>query len=312
MIENTEIYASMGLAQLAEEAVNAADAAVRNSRAAVVQAVNAGRLLIAAKSKVEHGQWKQWLEENWQGEGRGYETAKQYMRLAKSDVDVQEADSIREALQMLAEAKRVARYPFEADEDDGEKGTCEPFEPEPTPVANLTPADIPEPEPQVVTPAERDPQQRPTIKEVTEETRQRIDRGKPEPPRSAVDEVFAALERLAAEQADQQNMANRLRALADKLDPPEAPATYQPGPDVVIPSALNNETALAAVGRWVDYVNTAPNSKTIAPNSPQEQELFRLLQRWGVNAEAVEEMVSRGISSGWDNLQRIEQSAEVF
>lgn len=312
MIENTEVYASMNLTQLAEEAVSAADAAVRNSRAAVVQAVNAGRLLIAAKAKVEHGQWKQWLEENWQGEGRGYETAKQYMRLAKANVDVQEADSIREALQMLAEAKKVARYPFDADEGDGKNDTRDAFEPEPTPAANLTPADIPEPEPQVTTPAERDPQPRPTIKEVTPETTQRIDTGTPEPPKNAVDEVFAALERLADEQANQRDMANRLRALADKLDPPEAPATYHPGPDVVVPSALNNETALAAIGRWVDYVNTAPNSKTIAPNSPQEQELFRLLLRWGVNAETVEEMVSRGISSGWDNLQRIEQSAEVF
>lgn len=308
MIENTEVYASMDLTQLAEEAVSAADAAVRNSRAAVVQAVNAGRLLIAAKAKVEHGQWKQWLEENWQGEGRGYETAVHYIRLANAEIDISDASSIREALRMLAEAK-MERATFL---DDGKKGTRAPFEPEPTPAANLTPADIPEPEPQVTTPAERDPQPRPTIREVTPETTQRIDTGTPEPPKNAVDEVFAALERLADEQADQQDMANRLRALADKLDPPEVPATYQPGPDVVVPSALNNETALAAVGRWVDYVNASPNSKTIAPNSPQEQELFRLLLRWGVNAETVEEMVSRGISSGWDNLQRIEQSAEVF
>lgn len=308
MIENTEVYASMDLAQLAEEAVNAADAAVRNSRAAVVQAVNAGRLLIAAKAKVEHGQWKQWLVDNWQGEGRGYDMAKRFMRLAQTNVDVSEAKSIREALQMLVDAKKGTRAPFESAEAKVEHAQHL----EPTPAANLTPVDIPEPEPQVTAPAERDPQPRPTIREVTLETTQQIDRGTSEPPRNAVDEVFAALERLADEQADQRDMANRLRALADKLDPPDVPATYQPGPDVVVPSALNNETALAAIGRWVDYVNSAPNSKTIAPNSPQEQELFRLLQRWGVNAETVEEMVSRGISSGWDNLQRIEQSAEVF
>lgn len=306
MIENAEVYASMDLTQLAEEAVSAADAAVRNSRAAVVQAVNAGRLLIAAKAKVEHGQWKQWLEENWQGDGRSERTARNYMELARTDVDVTEADSIRHAMSIMAEAKRQRA----ADLDDTK--TQRAADLEPTPAANLTPADIPEPEPQVTTPAERDPQPRPTIREVTPETTQRIDTGTPEPPKNAVDEVFAALERLADEQADQRDMANRLRALADKLDPPEAPATYQPGPDVVVPSALNNETALAAIGRWVDYVNASPNSKTIAPNSPQEQELFRLLLRWGVCAETVEEMVSRGISSGWDNLQRIEQSAEVF
>lgn len=307
MIENTEVYASMDLTQLAEEAVSAADAAVRNSRAAVVQAVNAGRLLIAAKAKVEHGQFGEWLAEHWVGETRSKRSAQFYMDVVRKvdelGTDVSEFDSVADILRQFKSAS-LAHL--------GDTKTQRAADLEPTPAANLTPADIPEPEPQVTTPAERDPQPRPTIREVTPETTQQIDRGTSEPPRNAVDEVFAALERLADEQADQQDMANRLRALADKLDPPEVPATYQPGPDVVVPSALNNETALAAVGRWVDYVNASPNSKTIAPNSPQEQELFRLLLRWGVNAETVEEMVSRGISSGWDNLQRIEQSAEVF
>lgn len=303
MIENTEVYASMGLTQLAQEAVNAAQASVRNSRAAVVQAVNAGRLLIAAKAKVEHGQWKQWLLDNWQGEGRGYETAVDYIRLAKAEVDVSNAASIREALRMLAEAK-MEHAPFLS-----ESKTQSKVDSEPSPAANLTPADIPEPEPQVTTPAERESQTRPTIKKRSESTKQRIDTGTDEPPRKAVDEVFEALERLAGEQADQRDMANRLRALADKLDPPDAPATYKPGSYVIVPSALNNETALAAIGRWVDYVNNAPNSKTIYVNSPQEQELFRLLQRWELSADEVDEMVSRCISSGFDNLVRPEKQA---
>lgn len=246
MIENTEVYASMDLTQLAEEAVNAADAAVRNSRAAVVQAVNAGRLLIAAKAKVEHGQWKQWLEDNWVSQNRAVRTAQRFMSLAATDVDVSKADSIREALHMLAEAK-MERAPFL---DDGKNDTRDVFEPEPTPAANLTPADIPEPEPQVTTPAERDPQPRPTIREVTPETTQQIDRGTSEPPKNAVDEVFAALERLAGEQADQRDMANRLRALADKLDPPKKTWDSE---SLTYPESMDSAEVRAAMQTWIDY-----------------------------------------------------------
>lgn len=237
--QTAAVFESMGLSELASEAVTAADAAMRNSRAAVVQAVNAGRLLVAAKSKVEHGQWKQWLADNWQGDGRSYETAKQYMRLAKSNVDVLEADSIREALQMLAEAKNDTRVVFESNETDAKKVACYPFEPdasnkkgrhqEPNPAVNLTPADISVLERPVAKPAEKDSQSRPTTRKVTKGTKKKVDSGKPgddakSPPPVAPqteDELFTTLENLGDSENSRKRLAKRARKLADKWDPPK-------------------------------------------------------------------------------------------
>ena len=140
--QQAAIYESWTLSQLAEEAIGAADAAVRNSRAAVVQAVNAGRLLIAAKAKVEHGQWKRWLEANWQSRGRSYETAKQYMRLANSGLNLSEIPSIREGLRMLAANEKGSATLFD---DPAGKSTA---------AANLTGVDIPPVETPIATPNE--------------------------------------------------------------------------------------------------------------------------------------------------------------
>ena len=220
--QQAAIYDSWTLSQLAEEAINAADAAVRNSRAAVVQAVNAGRLLIAAKAQVQHGQWKQWLEDNWQGEGRGYETAVNYIRLAKSEIDISDATSIRQALRMLAEAK-MERAPFLDDTRRQHAAISEP-----TPAANLTPEDVPNPEPQVTSPADRAPPQRPTPTKVAKATKKKVDKGKPgrptkpvhQPPVITEDQIFTTLEKLPGSDADKKRLAQRARQLANKWDPP--------------------------------------------------------------------------------------------
>jgi len=67
------------LTKLAAE-INAAHACYEKAcRRAVACAHHAGALLLAAKAKVDYGNWLPWLEKNFDGDVR---TAQRYMRLA--------------------------------------------------------------------------------------------------------------------------------------------------------------------------------------------------------------------------------------
>lgn len=59
------VYESWTLEQLAEEANEAAGNADRQAKASHQNKVQAGRMLVQAKSRVSHGEWGAWLEENW-------------------------------------------------------------------------------------------------------------------------------------------------------------------------------------------------------------------------------------------------------
>jgi hypothetical protein len=81
------------------------EAAERHARSAVEHAIRAGELLIEAKAQVAHGEWLPWLAENFPARPV---TAQRYMRLAVNASRVthlDEAESIREALAVLAEPK---------------------------------------------------------------------------------------------------------------------------------------------------------------------------------------------------------------
>lgn len=130
------IYQSMDLSVLAQEAVTAAQDSQRQLTSSVQNAVTAGRYLTAAKNKVEHGQWSAWVAENWEGDGRTARTAQRYMSLAKFDGDLSEVESLRDALNIVADAKNDTRVVF----DEKPRPSLTPVNPEtidrPSPIAS--------------------------------------------------------------------------------------------------------------------------------------------------------------------------------
>jgi|GEM_PF-4386071 len=121
----TDAMASMDLEGLAELANESATAAESHAGKAVQAAVFTGRVLIAVKSRMEHGKWLPWLEENWKQSAR---RAQQFMTLAESNNGaLLTAPSVRKALALIGNS-------------DGEK----PTKPRPatleTSVANREPS----------------------------------------------------------------------------------------------------------------------------------------------------------------------------
>jgi len=93
---------------LSEMANNAAKNVETQMRTAVQNAIVAGRALIAAKSQVAHGEWLDWLRENW---AFSQPMASKYMAIANYNhsYNLDSASSISEALRMIAEAKAEAK-----------------------------------------------------------------------------------------------------------------------------------------------------------------------------------------------------------
>jgi len=154
---------------LMEMANESAELAEQNLREAVQHALRAGRALVAAKAQLPHGKWMAWLRTNFD---RDVGTAARYMRLADnwhSAPNIQQADSIRQALRLIAEDNRQAepievQPEFRAPELDAEGSISEPVEPD----------DIDEPE--------IEPQERPSIRKVSAEARKVSGDEKPKTP----------------------------------------------------------------------------------------------------------------------------------
>lgn len=66
-------------------------------------ALTAGRALLAIKDQLPHGEWEQWVEDNYE---QSYETAARYMRIAKvsSVTLLDNATSISDALRIVADS----------------------------------------------------------------------------------------------------------------------------------------------------------------------------------------------------------------
>lgn len=96
------------LVNLAEQINREHEAAGVAAQKAVEHAIRAGRLLIEAKTHVEHGGWGAWLQEHFQGSAR---TAQGYMRIASRLPELESKTQrvaflpLREALALLAEPK---------------------------------------------------------------------------------------------------------------------------------------------------------------------------------------------------------------
>ena len=97
----TSTYSSLELSDLLG-AINAEHGrATRSARTTIDHATRCGEMLLAAKSKVAHGQWESWLEEN---TGVSLRSSQRYMRLAaNTTVSLLDGDmGIAEALEMIS------------------------------------------------------------------------------------------------------------------------------------------------------------------------------------------------------------------
>ena len=141
------------LIQMANESSELAELCLRD---AVQHALRAGRALVAAKAQLPHGKWMAWLRTNFD---RDTGTAARYMRLADNwhtAPNIQQAESIRQALRLIAEDRQQTE-PIEVMAEP----VAEPRAPEPDEPDNADDIDEPEIE----------PQERPTIRKVSAEAR---------------------------------------------------------------------------------------------------------------------------------------------
>ena len=93
-------YSTIELPQLANAITMEHELANKAANTALGHAIECGKMLHAAKSKVPHGFWLKWVEDN-SGIPRG--TAGLYMHLASNYQRVGNMDSIRSALKLLAD-----------------------------------------------------------------------------------------------------------------------------------------------------------------------------------------------------------------
>ena len=116
------------LAAMANEAAAACEASGRKT---VEHAATCGRALLAAKAQVKHGEWLDWLAENFHQSRR---VADRYMEIANwpRAANLEEATSIRDALRMIAESPEKQAKKAEREARKGETP--------PKPLAPATPA----------------------------------------------------------------------------------------------------------------------------------------------------------------------------
>ena len=144
------------LETLAEMANEAAEVAQRSMTQAVHRAIDGGRYLHAAKAQVPHGQWASWVGANFD---RDHRTATRYMQLATASetrASISDAASIREALRLIADDR--------ATPDEPAVIVVEPVEFPSSGNSELEAIET-EPEPEI------EPQERPSIRKVSAESR---------------------------------------------------------------------------------------------------------------------------------------------
>lgn len=81
-------------------------AAEEGHRSALGHAIRAGELLTEKKSRLVHGEWMHWMEDNFPGH---YNTAGNYMKLAANSQRVVNLGSVREALAVLRSPKKAKK-----------------------------------------------------------------------------------------------------------------------------------------------------------------------------------------------------------
>lgn len=121
-----ETLSTWSVETLAELANDAGEQAEKCGKQAVQHGVVAGNALNAAKSQIPHGEWTAWVKTNW---NFSHKWATTLMRLASnwnSSSNLEDAETLTEALSMLSEPREKPQEP-DPDDDAPEADEPEPF-----------------------------------------------------------------------------------------------------------------------------------------------------------------------------------------
>jgi hypothetical protein len=151
----------------------AAELAQASMQTAILRAVDCGRYLLAAKAQIPHGQWRAWLGVNFDREAR---TATRYMQLATEfdggNPRLTSETSIRQALRIISEDKADDAIEIQP---ISEVVHVHSSWPDPEPVEETY-------EPDGIEEPEQEPQERPTMRKVSAESRKIAEADKPKTP----------------------------------------------------------------------------------------------------------------------------------
>ena len=319
---------------LASMAAEKAALVEQHGRKTVQAAIDCGRYLTEIKSRLGHGEWLPWLEENWQY-SRVWAT--QFMRLAndKLSYHLTDAKDIKDALRILGEAEEAAGT------KRTRKAAADPA-PEVEVIDNRSakPVEQPQAPPAMFDADDLPPEEPPALPKTntlhSPATRQRIDRGPdPAPPQPVEDAygmpllevvignhttqevVDALIVGLQGSQA--KRVATILREAAEKLDPqfvihdmtekPAAKPKKTPTADQLMEATRDypvkwTSQLITQVHAWAEYKQSlAGNAKVRSLTS-----WFAMLTRID-NVQKMRgpgtvcEMINKAIANGWQGWE---------
>jgi hypothetical protein len=320
---------------LAEMAAEKAALVEQHGRKTVQAAIDCGRYLTEIKSRLGHGEWLPWLEENWQ---YSVMRASQFMKLANlnTSLNLNEAKDVKDALRIVSEAE----------EANGTKRTRKPAEPAPTAeVIDNRPTPKPVENVPTVTKSFLDsdglpPEEPPALPKTntlhSPATQQRIDRG-PEPaPSQPVEDAYGMplLEVVIGNHTTQEvvdalivglqgsqakRVAAILREAAEKLDPQpvihdmtEKPAT-KPKKHPTADQLMEVAEAYAAkwsgqlmtqVCKWAEYKQSLAGNAKVRSLASWDAMLTRIDNVQKMRGPGtVCEMINKAIANGWQGWE---------
>jgi len=323
---------------LAEMAAEKAALVEQHGRKTVQAAIDCGRYLTEIKSRLGHGEWLPWLEENWpQSQSRAH----QYMKLANYDnctnLDLGQCANVHSALKLIGEAeeaagtkrtRKPAAEPVPEVEVIDNRPTPKPVENVPTVTKSFLDSDG--------LPPEEPPALPKTNTLHSPATQQRIDRG-PEPaPSQPVEDAYGMplLEVVIGNHTTQEvvdalivglqgsqakRVATILREAADRLDPQpvvhdatEKPAT-KPKKHPTADQLMEVAEAYAAkwsgqlmtqVCKWAEYKQSLAGNAKVRSLASWDAMLTRIDNVHKMRGPGtVCEMINKAIANGWQGWE---------
>jgi hypothetical protein len=322
---------------LAEMAAEKAALVEQHGRKTVQAAMDCGRYLTEIKSRLAHGEWLPWLEENFP---HAQQHANRYMVIAANYTRVsnlEEASSIREALRMIGEAEESAgtKRTRKAPADPAPEVEVIDNRPAPRPVE-----DVPTVTKSFFDTDELPPEEPPPLPKTntlhSPATQQRIDRG-PEPAQpQPVEDAYGMplLEVVIGNHATQEvvdalivglqgsqakRVAAILREAAEKLDPqpvihdmtekPAVKAKKHPTADQLMEATRDypvkwTSQLITQVHAWAEYKQSLAGNAKVRSLTSWAAMLARIDNVQKMRGPGtVCEMLNKAIANGWQGWE---------
>jgi hypothetical protein len=326
---------------LAAMAAEKAELVEQHGRKTVQAAIDCGRYLTEIKSRLRHGEWLPWLEENWQ---YSQVWASQFMRLANynSGYNLADAKDIKDALRILGEAEEAAGT--KRTRKLAESPAAPPALPEVEVIDTRPPKPAAQPQPARAMFDEDDlPPEEPaplpkTNTHHTPATAQKIDRGPEITPADYPDDStgMPLLEVVIAQHTTQEvvealvaglegtqakRVAAILRAAAEELDPqpvviyeqPESPKRGRPAKhptaDQLMEAAETfrvkwSGQLMTQVCKWAEYKQSLSGNAKVRSLASWDAMLTRIDNVQKMRGPGtVCEMINKAIANGWQGWE---------